>query len=156
MIVFSVSALEKAPVTLQGEEPPEFLELAEDDIFAAASPVCYDLTARLVSGGILVTGSVSTSVSGICGRCLHPAECDVAADEIELFMEAGDAEEIDISSDIRAELLLELPMNMLCSEDCQGICPDCGADLNSEKCRCGEAKKTQGDFRWSALDGLDL
>lgn len=156
MIVFSVSALEKAPVTLRGEEPPEFLELAEDDIFTADSQVNYELTAQLVSGGMLVTGSVSTSVSGTCGRCLRPAQCEVAADGIELFVETGNAEEIDISSDIRAELLLELPMNMVCSEDCQGICSGCGADLNSEKCRCREAEKVQTDFRWSALDDLDL
>jgi len=46
---------------------------------------------------------------------------------------------------------LSIPMKLLCREDCQGICPGCGANLNQEACRCGEKP---GDPRWEKLREL--
>jgi len=49
-----------------------------------------------------------------------------------------DDEYIDLSDEIRESLLLELPMTVLCSEDCKGLCPSCGQNLNRGECDCSE------------------
>ena len=67
MITFSVSALEKAPVSKSGVIPPEFLDLAAEDAFSASGEGSYELTAQIVSGGVLVSGSVKAPVVTSCG-----------------------------------------------------------------------------------------
>jgi len=51
---------------------------------------------------------------------------------------------------------LNLPMNPLCSADCQGLCPECGCDLNVEKCSCQVICAADKVSPWSALDDLKL
>ena len=60
-------------------------------------------------------------------------------------------EMLDLQPLVRDALLLELPLAPLCSEDCQGLCPTCGADLNDGPCSCDHAP---ADPRWAALDLL--
>ncbi len=155
MIVFSVSALDKSPVTLNGFEDVEFFELEEDDPLTVCEKLEYTLTAAKVSGGVLVSGKCVTAVCGICGRCLEDVTFPVEAD-IELFFEVGEnQEELDVSSDIREEVVLAFPMNLLCSSECAGLCRNCGANLNRNECSCGKSGGS-GDFRWGALDDLKL
>ena len=160
MIFFSVSALEKAPVNKSGELPAEFLDLAGDDQYTAGGPGSYDLTAQLISGGVLVSGRASAPVDAICGRCLQPAEIALETDDLQLFIELGDEEIVDITEDIRAELLINLPANLLCSDDCAGLCPVCGANKNTTNCDCVieeddfEAPDSDEPSPWDALDKL--
>ena len=156
MIKFSLSRLKKEPIRLEGTESPEFLALSPDDAVQPAAPVSYQLLITDVSGGVLVQGSGKTRVSGICGRCLKPIEVDLAAENIELYVPVADSagEELDISEDIREEILLNLPMNLLCREDCAGLCPECGADLNQTQCGC--SRSSGGSLSWQALDDLKL
>ena len=153
MIRFSVSLLEKQNIELEGSEPASLLEIEESELFRVTDPVSYRLLARRISGGVLVTGCVRTAVAGICGRCLEPAAQEVTAGEVELFYENPEGEELDITEDVRAELLLEMPMNLLCGEDCAGLCPGCGVNLNRERCRC-EKSGDDPDSPWGALDAL--
>ncbi len=71
------------------------------------------------------------------------------ADEIHYL--APDAKEIDITPDLRDTILLAIPMKLLCSEECRGLCAGCGADLNIESCRCAAPP---ADLRWEALRKL--
>lgn len=155
MIKFSVPRLDKEPIELSGEEPIEFLGLPENDSVVPVSGVRYELKVDKVSGGALVTGSCAADMSASCGRCLAPVDFVLAADEIEIFLDLeGAGEEVDISEDVRTELLLELPMNVICFDDCRGLCPVCGADLNKEDCSC--CKEPSGSLAWGELDQLKL
>ncbi len=154
MIRFSVARLEKEPIELVGSEPAEFLEVEPSDLLTVCAPVSYDLVVKSVSGGALVEGKVATRLSGLCGRCLEPVEEEVSADNICLFLEIGDEEEMDISEDIRSEMLLALPMTLLCSDDCGGLCPVCGANRNRTVCGC--EPPAAGPSCWDALDDLKL
>ena len=58
---------------------------------------------------------------------------------------------VDVSTDIKDELLLAVPMKILCSADCRGICPGCGIDLNADTCKCAD---TPADSRWNKLAEL--
>ncbi len=63
----------------------------------------------------------------------------------------NDQDFIDISNDVREYAMLAIPMKNLCKDDCKGICPKCGKDLNVEDCTCGVEKV---DPRWLALKEL--
>ncbi len=105
---------------------------------------------------ILVEGSVKISVSLKCSRCLRefPYPLDLTfrdeynpAEEMskeyekeltnkELDLSFYNNDEIDITEIVKEQVLLSLPMKPLCKSVCQGICPNCGKDLNVGKCQC--------------------
>lgn len=156
MIVFSVSRLEKEDIRLEGSEPPEFIVLAGNEPFGIVSRVDYELDISKVSGGALVTGSAKVDISGECGRCLAAVSREVRAEGFQFFVETPPhAETCDISDDVRTEITLALPMNLLCKDDCRGLCPVCGADLNKKRCSC-KPPAQEGSGVWSALDDLKL
>ncbi len=156
---FSLALLEKEPVTLDGVLPPEFLEL-DDPMLKVDSDITYHLEAVMVTGNVTVTGSLKCRISGECGRCLAPVTREIATRNLALFYdELGTAEELDVTEDVRSELLLELPMNLLCSPDCKGLCPSCGADLNKTDCGCdpdAASDTPAAGSPWNALDDLKL
>ena len=155
MIKFSAARLEKESIELSGSEPAAFLDLSSEDLYEAVSDVEYDLLVKKISGGALVSGSCRVMVASECGRCLERVEVEVSAEDIEMFLDLDEyGDEADISEEIRTELLLELPMFVLCSEDCAGLCPDCGRNLNKTSCKCHE--KPHGSLAWGELDSLDL
>ncbi|MBQ2942198.1 MAG: DUF177 domain-containing protein [Clostridia bacterium] len=79
-----------------------------------------------------------------CARCLKPVMSSFDADIYEDLtgedandeLIAKDGNEWDLTELILSDILLELPMTVLCSEDCKGFCPTCGKNLNSESCTC--------------------
>ena len=64
-------------------------------------------------------------------------------------------ENVPLSNTEDKELLEGMAMNLLCCDDCRGLCPECGADLNREKCSC-KPKPARGSGVWDALDDLKL
>lgn len=156
MIAFSLSRLEKEDIRLEGTEPPEFIVLAEGDAFTVSAVVSYAFDVSKVSGGALVSGEVWTEIAGECGRCLAPVSRKVTTGKFKFFVETPPEMEVcDISEEVRTEITLALPMNLLCRDDCRGLCPGCGADLNREKCSC-KPEASRGSGVWDALDGLKL
>ena len=156
MIAFSVSRLEKEPIRLEGSEPAEFLILAGSEPFVIASPMDYALDVERVSGGALVSGRCGVTISGECGRCLAPVSRRIETDDFKCFVETPRGMEVcDISEDIRTEMTLALPMNLFCRDDCRGLCPVCGADLNKTRCSCKSGGERSASV-WSALDDLKL
>ena len=108
-------------------------------------------------------GTIRTAVTGECRRCLRPVSFPVTADIGALFTEdpeadddpdayrlTPDATEVDVTAAVREELLLVVPRYGLCREDCRGLCPRCGQDLNAGPCGCPPA----ADPRWQALQSL--
>ncbi|HAJ56816.1 MAG TPA: hypothetical protein DCL35_03490 [Candidatus Omnitrophica bacterium] len=71
-----------------------------------------------------------------CSRCFKDFEQGL--DKVLNFIYSVDLSEkkIELDDDIRGELILDYPQKILCKEDCKGMCPYCGADLNIEKCKC--------------------
>ena len=69
--------------------------------------------------------------------CLLPANKDTA----------------DLSDDIRQNIMLNLPMKLLCDKSCKGLCSNCGSNLNEKQCDC---KNSTDDPRWEALKKLQI
>lgn len=121
--------------------------------------VDVDVELAWVSDGLLATGMVRAPWTGECRRCLRPVTGEVAVEFCELFEDPprdGESyqlrpDTIDLTPLAREAVLLELPLAPVCSADCQGLCPTCGADLNQGQCQCAPVS---GDPRWAVLDAL--
>jgi len=145
-----------------------FTELAglisEVDDYCTISHASGRLEIHRSDAEIHISGRVKSKVKLACDRCLQAFSTEVEAsffyllkptsefyqdlesdhelsgDEVEVYWyEDGEirAEEL-----FREQILLQLPMRILCREDCRGLCPGCGADLNLEECRCKEVHAT--------------
>jgi len=121
-------------------------------------------------GEIRVQGQVRVRLQAECDRCLEPAEFPLDSG-FELYyrpvtdgygeekaLDAGEAEMgfyegdgLELNDVLREFVLLALPMQRLCNENCKGICPACGQNRNQNECRC---QTTAGDDRWAALKEL--
>lgn len=78
---------------------------------------------------------------------VEPASFD--EDDMDVYSYEG--EEVDLEPLLREQIILAVPFAPLCSEDCKGLCPVCGTDLNTGNCTCD---RTPIDPRWSALKNL--
>ncbi len=126
---------------------------------------------RAAGDRYLVTGQTSANGQLSCGRCLEPvawqmdstfdlemALADAAPLEPELALEEADLDVVfleepllDLEKLAIEQLVLELPIRVLCSEECAGLCPRCGANRNIEGvCKC----EPEVDPRWAALGDL--
>ncbi len=124
--------------------------------FRQVEPLEVRATAELVDSQIRVSGTLHTRLELACARCLENVSEEVSRDfdlyyrpvasiarEEEVHLKVDDTEigffqgEGLFLADILAEqVILALPMKVICRSDCRGLCPHCGANLNSEPCRC--------------------
>jgi uncharacterized protein len=120
---------------------------------------------------IRVAGDFSAQMELLCARCLEPIDQVVSrkfdllyrpqgadAGKEELSVTAAEAEVSYYQGDgllledvLREQVLLALPLKAICREDCKGLCPHCGKNLNQEQCQCAEPHE---DPRWSALKDI--
>ena len=129
-------------------------------------PVEFDLRLEAVVEGVLVTGSVSARLEGECARCLDDVRSTVRADLTELYVyddeeprrddEDGETSRmqgdlIDLEPVLRDAVVLALPFQPLCRDDCPGLCVDCGARLADDP---DHGHDDAVDPRWAALQGL--
>ncbi len=133
------------------------------------SSVELDLRLEAVMEGVLVTGTAEAGLEGECARCLEPIEDLVHVDLQELFVydDPGDrgsrpddqdddvsrlvGDLIDLEPLLRDAVVLALPFQPLCREDCPGLCAECGARLADDPEHRHEAPI---DPRWAALGDL--
>ena len=128
------------------------------------SPVELDLRLEAVMEGVLVTGTATAGPEGECVRCLEPIKDELSATFQELFVYAdhGTPDEDDEVSTLEGDLLdlepllrdavvLALPFQPLCEDDCPGLCTECGARLADDPEHTHEAAI---DPRWAGLAEL--
>ena len=138
--------------TLQGIEPPSIMDLHETDV-TFDSDIEYDLYAQIQGSALLVTGKLRAPAKFICSRCLQKFPETVRVNAFVFHRELKGEDFVDLTENLREDIILELPQRALCQQNCKGLCPVCGKDLNEGVCRCKPAK---GDLRWHALDQIKL
>jgi len=168
-------------IPLQGHIDVNTFELSDRSV-DVPSGMDYDLVLTNAGEGILATGILRAHVVGTCDRCLDEAEFDIAGevDEYFLFSEPDegvleeDEEEgpdyslvgpnatIDLTDAITSAFVMEIPFVILCREDCAGLCPVCGENLNHVDCgHAAELESRKEEERLSsspfaALRNLEL
>ncbi len=159
-----VASLRKALGTTRHEERSGVIDglAAVGVVVPDGTPVRADLTLSSYPGGISVVGTVRAPWIGECRRCGGPVEGTVEPvvreryapgngpgdDQDDAYLMSGD--ELDLEPLARDAVLLDLPLAPLCSPDCRGLCPQCGANWNAGACLCPPVV----DPRWSGLDSL--
>lgn len=120
---------------------------------------------------IRLSGELSTSLELSCARCLEPVaenvkrkfdllyrplgadagreELSVTGAEAEISYYQGEG--LLLEDAVREQVLLAVPLKVICREDCKGLCAHCGTNLNLEQCSCSEPME---DPRWTALKDL--
>lgn len=159
----SISGLPPGPQTFdQSTSASDYLDDAE------TFPEDIQITATLQREGntLRLDLSVEMLARFTCDRCGQPFsrrhrclgdfffafdDGSSRSDNREVALIPRRALELDISQEIRDLVILGLPIRILCREDCKGLCPDCGANLNFENCSC---RKEEINPRWEALRQL--
>ncbi|MFE0580617.1 MULTISPECIES: DUF177 domain-containing protein [unclassified Streptomyces] len=177
-LVFDTHELGRRPGAMQRLsreiDAPADLGLAGVIGVPEGAPVKLSLRLESVMEGVLVTGTVRASATGECVRCLEAVGRELKADFQEMFSypdaddrgrakaePADDAEDdedtlfledglFDLEPVLRDAVVLALPMQPVCREDCLGLCPDCGLSLNDDPDHHHDAV----DIRWAALQEL--
>lgn len=155
MIRINTTHIGDLPQIVRGEEKEEFLGLDPKQLPRQNGPVAYELSATMAGTDLLVTGKVRAKLDAECARCLKPLKVNLEVPDVCHLYEGVEGQIVDISDEIREDLLLILPVAFHCKEDCKGLCPHCGADLNTNPCNCAEEEELPPeDSPWGALDDL--
>ncbi|MEU2877279.1 YceD family protein [Streptomyces sp. NPDC007070] len=177
-LVFDTHELGRRPGALQRltRTVPAPRDLGIQSVIAVpeGAPVELDVRLESVMEGVLVTGTARARAEGECVRCLEPVGLELEADFQELFSypdaddrgrviaEPGDDAEddedrffledglFDLEPLLRDAVVLALPMQPVCQDDCPGLCSECGARLAGDPDHHHDAV----DIRWAALQGL--
>jgi uncharacterized protein len=150
-----VKTLAVRKLTIRKSYQPGSIDYQSSEI-KQVEPLEVNVTAELIGGQIRIAGEIETKVDLVCARCLEPViedvhrsfdliysplpkgekpeEAQLKDDDAEIGFFEGDG--LFLTDVLREQVLLALPMKVICRSDCRGLCPNCGANLNHEKCRC--------------------
>jgi uncharacterized protein len=153
-MIIEVSKVSPEGTRYEGEEPADILEL-DVKYLKVGGPITCDFHVELASHELIVRGTIRLPLSARCGRC---AEFFSTTAEDSSFLRAyavpEGTETVDLTGDIREDILLNLPVFPVCSPGCKGLCPQCGKNWNKGRCTCKPVSGKPG--AWTALDGLKL
>lgn len=147
--------------------------LSSDDLdgFRLTEPARIQCSAELADGRLLITGSITANSEFDCTRCLEPisrllevpfsaafvsdqslySQAEAELGEADLDLDELLNGKIELNDLAREQILLNLPEQIYCRDDCKGICEQCGTNLNLITCKC---KNDDIDPRWAMLKDL--
>ena len=146
MIRFDVSTLIQArlgtSLTINVDVGPQCLADLQVDYLRGT------VQAIRVQDGLVVQGAVDSQLGLECVRCLEPFSLAISSELEETYRlsgagsrpgesyAVGDDGWLDLTPVLREQAWVDIPMKPLCRPDCEGLCPECGANLNHESCEC--------------------
>jgi uncharacterized protein len=169
MLLLNLNKIRTAQERFEQVYTPEQFGATED--FRVVAPITLGFDIFKDKLQFRLVGHVKTSLELPCGRCLEPFTQDVdqsfdlryqphsentgegerEIEEDDLTTAFYENDEIDLGHLMQEQFLLALPMKPLCGENCQGLCPVCGTNLNTGSCSC---KREWEDPRLAALRAL--
>ena len=109
-----------------------------------------DLFAQFQKPNVRVFGEIVCHIDGFCDKCLAKVRQAIGIDFDQIFYKDSSDDEdayiytdskLDITKAISDEIALGLPTNWLCKDDCKGLCPKCGVNLNEQQCDCDTTRE---------------
>ena len=157
-LVFDLVELPPEGRMLDGAVTASELELPEDERWQLTAPVRFQLRLSPVNSGhdLLVQGALETELRVLCDRCDEPFDWHLAEKSVCHEYENAFGTTIDLTDDIREDILMALPQHFLCRPECLGLCPHCGANLNDGDCGCAKEapSASPSDSPWAQLEAL--
>jgi uncharacterized protein len=155
-LVLDLSLMREARDRIERVIPPEAFGAADDEIYRIASPVRLAFDIFKDGQQFHLVGGVKATLDLSCGRCLedfrfpvdssfdvlylphaqNTGEGEVEVEDDDLTTAYYRDDQIDLAQLVREQFYLAVPMKPLCREDCQGLCPHCGTNLNTGSCDC--------------------
>jgi uncharacterized protein len=172
-----VDDLKDKAVELSSEEPlahyATLLEMQEAGECRFPAPLRIHLTVVREFDHIRVSGRAETSIHLDCSRCLAEfplcidslftifymrdeglgQDEDVELAEEDMISATYEGDEIDFTNEVAEQVILAIPFKPLCSEDCKGLCSNCGSDLNISNCACSQDNM---NLQFNALKNLKV
>lgn len=154
LLCFRVVDVPPEGMRRRGEVSPAAIGIEDEPRLRCPHPLQVDVFVARVQNGLLVTGELATVLATECDRCLEPIEVEVKTRDVCHYIDHVDEPVVDLTEDIREDILLAFPQACLCRETCRGLCLQCGQNLNKGECSC--ATGTDDGGVWRALDGLEV
>lgn len=153
-LLIDVARLDPEGEDLSGVLDDAVLEMANDPYSHPFAGIRYELFAKVLGTELLVRGTLSQDFDSVCSRCGADFDFTVNVPDFTVSLEVDEKTEfIDLTDELRQCIILALPTYPVCRQDCLGVCPTCGKNLNEGPCAC---RQNEPDSRWGALDALEL
>jgi uncharacterized protein len=178
-VKIKIDHIKHTPYELHVEKPvevfPVLARMQADGECVFTGPVTADITVEREFDHLKAAGRVHVPMTLTCGRCLatYPSAIDSAfriifrketarqaevEDETELcdddlVASTYSGDEIDLAHEIEEQVAMDIPLKPLCDEGCKGLCPSCGADLNTGSCSCS---REPVNLKFSALKNFKV
>lgn len=135
MLKFPIKDITSAGLNLSQDIGLCEIGLSEEEV-DVRSPLAVEAALTRVDNMVIADVTVSADYGYQCARCLEDFKCRKSREFHFDYEVTSPMDVINIGEDIRQEMILNISQRVLCSKDCKGICAGCGANLNSEQCRC--------------------
>jgi uncharacterized protein len=131
-----------------GQEPLAALDLSSEENVEIREGLRYDLTIQVLGDELLARGRVELDLAYRCSRCAEFFATSLFDGQFDLIRDLSEKDRlIDLTEDLREAIVVGFPSCPLCSDNCKGLCAQCGVNLNNQSCQC----KPVEDDRWSVL-----
>ena len=152
-----------------GQEYPFTADIVLEDMEFSGDPISFrdiKVEGTMMGAGerVSVRAEVEAVMKSRCFRCLEDVEMPITAPLDAVFAREEDPDDpdlykfeastIDLTDAVRDALVMEIPTRILCSEECKGLCPSCGANRNMVSCSCQEGEEIPNPF--AALKSIVL
>ena len=107
------------------------------------TPINISADINLAGKELVVRSILMYKLQMICSRCLEKFDLLFEGKHIFTY-NIQNLETVDVTNEVREEIILDYPLKPLCSKDCRGICIKCRVNLNMENCKCGDVKLVAG------------
>jgi uncharacterized protein len=164
-LIVNISKLSEGTHRYSFEVRPENLSLDTRFVDLVAVDATIDKTGRQ----LFLESKIRTTATLTCDRCLAEFQNELVAryrivyltdeltakeeEDAEIQYLSPDANLLDLGEDVRQYLVLAIPQKILCREECEGLCPECGTNRNVKSCKCAA---TESDPRWDVLKKISL
>ena len=158
-LIFQTSGMPDNGLDVAGDVLFSDLGIESDDRFDLdGAKVHFKLHLSAAKMDVIVIGKLDAEVEALCDRCAEYAPLSLSTNDVLHTFKNGLGQPIDLTEGIREDILLTFPQSFHCSEDCKGLCPVCGQNLNEGQCSCEVQSDGEdgGENPWSVLDGLNF
>ena len=169
-MIIDLIATKIFPYDFSASLAPEEIDLSGEDVKLKSNVALEGKVIKKIMQAN-VEGALNAGIEIECSRCLQPIDRkldfsfeaafvteenyteskEAELKETDLDVSIFDGAKIDVNELVREQILLNLPAQEFCSENCRGLCPKCGVNRNLINCNCEEKEV---DPRWSALKNL--
>jgi uncharacterized protein len=139
-LILYIKRIQDCSLPVEANIVPALLDMQSEEM-VFVDRIVVRMRAQIVTKQILVQGTIDAVIQSDCARCLAQVTQKLHLSELLFVYEYTGQDSIDLSPEIRDELLLGLPLRLVCKETCKGLCPHCKKNWNLGLCGCAQNKE---------------